>query len=213
MSEKAQNWTYTEQFALESEVIVRARERGAHLGCPSISPGTGATLRLLAHATQAKAVVEIGTGTGVAALWLLEGMAPDGVLTTIDSEIEFHRAAKEAFIEAGIKPTRTRTISGKSHEVLPRLADAAYDIIFVGTDTAHYANYVTQAERLLRPGGTLVLDNALWYGKVADPANREETPALLRGVARELHESPNWHVALLPTGNGLLCATRTVPAR
>lgn len=208
MSQQAQNWTYTEQYVTENDIILTARERGANLGCPSISPGTGAALRLLAAASSAKSVVEIGTGTGVASLWLLEGMAPDGVLTTIDSELEYHKAAKKSFAEADIRSTRTRTISGKAHEVLPRLADGAYDIVFVGADVPHYREYVTQAARLLRNGGTLVLDNSLWYGKVADPVNREEIPTLLRAVIKELHESNDWQVALLPTGNGLLCATK-----
>lgn len=208
MSEKALNWTYSEQYVAEDEVITEARERGAHLGCPSVSPGTGATLRLLAASGSAKSVVEIGTGTGVASLWLLAGMAPDGVLTTIDSELEFHKAAKKAFQEANIKSTRTRTISGKAQEVLPRLADGAYDLVFVGADAPHYREYIEQAGRLLREGGTLILDNVLWYGKVADPANREEIPTLLRAITKELHSQVEWQVSLLPTGNGLLCATK-----
>lgn len=208
MSEKAQNWTYAEQHVTESDAILNARERGAHLGCPSVSPGTGATLRLLAAASGARSVVEVGTGTGVASLWLLEGMASDGVLTSIDSELEYHKAAKQAFAEAGIKSTRTRTISGKALEVLPRLADGAYDLVFIGSDAPHYADYIEQSVRLLRSGGVLILDNALWYGKVADPANREEIPTLFRTLTKELAQSKDWQVALLPTGNGLLTATK-----
>lgn len=208
MSEKAQNWTYCEQFVAESPFVLAARERAAHLGCPSVSPGTGSALAMLAATVNARAVVEIGTGTGVASLWLLSGMAQDGVLTTIDSEIEFHKAAKAAFIESGIKPVRTRTISGKASEVLPRLADGAYDMVFVGADAPHYPEYLAQALRLLRPGGLVVLDNALWYGKVADPANREDVPTLLRGFAREISDSEEWIASVLPTGNGLLCAVK-----
>lgn len=208
MTEKAQNWTYSEQYVTEREAIITARERAAHLGCPSISPGTGAALRLLAGATQARSVVEIGTGTGVASLWLLDGMPEDGVLTTIDSELEYYKAAKKAFLDAEIKSTRTRPISGRALDVLPRLADGVYDLVFVGADAPNYREYVIQASRLLRPGGVLVLDNALWYGKVADPANREETPTQLRAIARDFAESNQWQAALLPTGNGLLAATK-----
>lgn len=208
MTEKAQNWTYTEQYVSESDAIITARERAAHLGCPSISPGTGAVLRLLAASSQAHSVVEIGTGTGVASLWLLDGMPEDSVLTTIDSELEFHKAAKKAFLDAEIKSTRTRAISGKALEVLPRLADGAYDIVFIGADAPNYREYIIQASRLLRSGGVLVIDNALWYGKVADPANREETPTQLRAIARDFADSTQWQAALLPTGNGLLAATK-----
>ncbi|NEE35265.1 methyltransferase, partial [Streptomyces sp. SID7982] len=63
-----------------------ARERARELGLRPVSPGTGAALRLLAAAADAKAVAEIGTGTGVSGIYLLHGMRPDGVLTTVDPE-------------------------------------------------------------------------------------------------------------------------------
>jgi len=124
---KASSWTYCEEFVPEDDVLLRARERAAELGCPAVLPGTGAVLQALAAALAARAVVEIGTGTGVASLWLLRGMPEDGVLTTIDVEVEHQRAAKEAFSEAGIRGTRTRTIPGRASDVLPRLTDDGLD--------------------------------------------------------------------------------------
>ena len=94
----------------EDEVLLRARERAAELGCVPVLPGSGALLRLLAAVTQARSVVEIGTGTGISGVWLLRGMPSDGVLTTIDVEVENQRAAKEAFAEAGFAAKQIRTI-------------------------------------------------------------------------------------------------------
>src|ERR1700712_920195 len=94
--------SYAESFLDEDDVIIAARGRGAELGCVPIGPGGGAALRVLAAATSAKSVVEVGTGAGVSGLWLLGGMRPDGVLTTVDVEAEHQRAAKDAFTEAGI---------------------------------------------------------------------------------------------------------------
>ena len=65
----------------EDEVLLRARERAAELGCVPVLPGSGAVLRLLAAVTQARSVVEIGTGAGISGVWLLRGMPSDGVLT------------------------------------------------------------------------------------------------------------------------------------
>src|SRR5438132_1450218 len=93
------SFSYAESFAIEDDVTARARGRGQELGCTPIGPAGGATLRLLAAAAGARNVVEVGTGAGVGALYLLGGMAPDGVLTTIDVEGEHQRAAKEAFVE------------------------------------------------------------------------------------------------------------------
>ena len=95
-----------------------------------IGSGGGAALRFLASLLEARAVVEIGTGTGVSGLWLLRGMRPDGVLTTVDIEAEHQRLAKEAFTEAGIPPQRARMITGAALDVLPRLTDGHYDLVF-----------------------------------------------------------------------------------
>ena len=96
-------------------------------------------------------------------------MRPDGVLTTIDVEPEHHRAARETYAEEGIASNRVRLISGRALDVLPRLTDAAYDLVFCDADKKEYAGYLEQALRLLRPGGTVVFDNALWHDRVADP--------------------------------------------
>src|SRR5690606_41226476 len=113
-----------------------ARGRAEGVGISAVAPGVGAALRLLAAALRARAVAEVGTGTGVSGLWLVEGMAGDGVLTTIDVEVEHQRAAKEAFAAAGVRSTRTRTISGRALDVLPRRADGAYDLVLVDGDPA-----------------------------------------------------------------------------
>jgi predicted O-methyltransferase YrrM len=76
--------SYAQSFTVEDELVVRARERAAELGCVPIGPGGGAALRVLAAATNAHAVVEVGTGAGVSGLYLLDGMIADGVLTTVD---------------------------------------------------------------------------------------------------------------------------------
>jgi predicted O-methyltransferase YrrM len=189
-------------------VLLRARERASQLGCVPVQPGSGAVLSVLAASAQARAVVEIGTGTGVGSLYLLRGMPADGVLTTIDVEVEHQRAAKEAFAEAGLRPTRTRVISGRALDVLPRLTDGAYDLVFIDADKDSSAAYVEQALRLLRPGGVLALDNALWHDRVPDPARRDEVTTLIREVGRALRADDRVLPALLPTGDGLLLGVR-----
>gem|GEM_PF-4739227 len=101
-SDKALSWVFAEEFVEENELLAQAREAATDLGADPVSTGVGATLRLLAATCGAKAVLEIGTGAGVSGLWLLQGMSPDGVLTTIDQEVEFHKHARRAFAAAGI---------------------------------------------------------------------------------------------------------------
>jgi predicted O-methyltransferase YrrM len=206
--QKPASWAYSEEFIAETDVIEQARLRGEELGCTPVKPGVGAALRLLAAAVNARTVVEIGTGAGVSGLWLLSGMPPDVILTTIDVEAGHQRAAKQSYAAAGIAPQRTRAITGRALDVLPRLTDAAYDMVVIDGDKAEYPAYVEQALRLLRPGGVLALDNMLWHDKVADPATRDETTTILRDLGKALRNDDSLMPALLPVGDGLLAAVK-----
>lgn len=198
--------SYVESYLTEDDVLLAARQRAAEVGVVPIGVGGGAALRLLAAAIGAKAVVEIGTGTGVSGVWLLRGMQGDGVLTTIDTEAEHQRLARAAFTEAGFATARARTINGTALDVLPRLADASYDLVFCDAVKAEYPGYLTEALRLLRPGGVVAFDNALWGGKVADPSVRDADTVALREVGRLVRDNDRLTTALLPVGDGLLVA-------
>jgi predicted O-methyltransferase YrrM len=189
-------------------VLAAAREQAFELGISAVSRGCGAALRVIAAVSNAKSVVEVGTGTGVSGGWLLRGMRRDGVLTTIDFESEHQRIARRVFSAAGNAPSRTRIITGRALDVLPRLADRAYDLIFVDHDPSEYGPVVAAAERLLRPGGTLVLADALAGGRVGDPTVRDSETVLLREAVKALRENDAWTPALLPLGDGLLIAAR-----
>jgi predicted O-methyltransferase YrrM len=206
---KQASWSYAEEFIAEDEVLATARAKGTELGCVPVLPGGGAALAVLAAAIGARAVVEIGTGAGVGSVWLLRGMRPDGVLTTIDVEPEHHRAARETFAEAGVASNRVRLISGRALDVLPRLTDGAYDLVFCDADKQEYAGYLEQALRLLRPGGVVAFDNALWHDRVADPTQRDEDTTSLRELGKAVREDERLTSALLAVGDGLLVAVKT----
>lgn len=207
-TDKVGSWMYCEEYVPADDVMLRAQERADELGCVPLSPGAGAVLRVMAAAVQARTAVEIGTGTGVSALWLLAGMAPDGVLTTIDVEAEHQRAAKEAFAEAGIAPARVRAITGRALDVLPRLADGGYDLVLADADPLELPLYIEQAVRLLRTGGVLAVCHALHEDRVPDPARRDATTTAIREAGRMLRDDERLVPALVPAGDGLLLAVR-----
>lgn len=200
--------SYADFFVPESEVVLAARARAADLGSAPTGSGTAAALTFLAAAVGARSVVEIGTGTGVSGLHLLAGMAPDGILTTIDIEAEYQRAAKKSFTEAGIAPTRTRLINGRALDVLPRLTDGAYDLVVVDGARTEFPQYVAEALRLLRPGGILVMDGALAGDKVADPTQRDADTVAVRDAGRLVRDDENLIAMLAPLGDGLLAAVK-----
>lgn len=199
---------YAEQFVAEDEALEAARRTGSELGAPPIGTGGGAALRLLAAAVGAHHVVEIGAGAGTSGLWMLGGMPTEGVLTTIDIEPEHALRAKRSFAAAGITPQRTRVITGRALDVLPRMNDGSYDLVHIDADKEGYPEYVEHAIRLLRPGGVVALDNMLWHDKVADPAARDETTAMLRDLGKSLRDDERLIVSLLPVGDGLFAAVK-----
>ncbi len=199
---------FAEAYVGEDLVLQTARNLAREIGLSAVTPGTGAALRLLAAAGSAKAVVEIGTGTGVSGVWLLRGMRVDGVLTTIDVENEHQRIARRIFLEAGFAPSRTRIITGRALDVLPRLADGVYDMVFVDADAAEYGACADAARRLLRPGGVLALNGALAGGRISDPAARDIATVTIRELVKAVRESDEWIPALLPAGEGLLAAVK-----
>jgi predicted O-methyltransferase YrrM len=206
------NRQFTEGWLTEDQPLIEARPRGGELGAVPIGTGGGAVLRFLAASIDAKSVVEIGTGAGVSGTWLLRGMAEDGVLTSIDLEAEHQRVAKQTFVSAGFATSRFRLISGQALDVLPRLSDAAYDLVFIDAAKSEYADYLNEAVRLLRPGGIVAIDNALWHGRVADSTNRDPDTVGIRELLRHVRDNDRLVPLLLPSGDGLLAAVLRAPA-
>jgi predicted O-methyltransferase YrrM len=182
-ADKQSSWSYTEGLPVEDDVLLRARDRSHELGVTPVSPGVGAALTVLAAGSKAQTAVEIGAGAGVSGVCLLRGLGRSAVLTTIDSDVDHLRTAREAYAEAGIPGNRTRTISGRAADVLPRLTDAAYDLVFIDADKTNLPLYVDQAIRLLKPGGPRGVDQYAAAGRQDSPRTR---PAALGAPADRL---------------------------
>jgi predicted O-methyltransferase YrrM len=207
MVDKISSWKFTEDFISESPAIQEARARAEELGIECLTPSAGSHLALLASALGAKAIVEAGTGAGVSSLWMLSA-SEDSVLATIDTQPEFQVAAKLAFKDAKVSPTRTRVISGKAIEVMSNMADAAYDLVFLDAERSELETQLMQASRLLRPGGVVVIAHALWRDRVPDPAMRDEATVIYRDLLRFFSGQEDFISALSPVGDGLLMASK-----
>ncbi len=207
-TDKAQSWVYAEGYVPERDVVAHAREVGLDLGADPVSTGVGSALRMIAAVSGARAVLEVGTGAGVSGLWLLDGMSPDGVLTTIDHEVEFQRQARQAFRAAGVSSQRTRLIAGRALDVLPRMAARGYDLVVVDADIAETPEYLDHAVRVLRPGGVVAVVHALWHDRVSDPAQRDQDTVVMREIVRVLGQTEEFLPCLLPVGDGLAVAVR-----
>src|SRR5262249_12339764 len=103
---------------------------------------------------------------------------------------------------------RYRLIGGKAAQVLPRLTDGAYDLVFCDADKHEYPVYLTAALRLLRPGGAVAFDNALWAGRVADPVYSDPETLALRAVVDLDRREARLPPLLLTFGDGLLTSVK-----
>ena len=195
---------FGDDFAHEDEVLLAARDMADALGVEPLTPGAGAALTVLAMAAHPKTIVEIGTGVGVSGIYLLRGMHPAGVFTTIDVEPENHKAARASFIAAGFAPERVRLITGRALDVLPRLTDGGYDLVLIDGKRIEFPAYLEEARRLVRPGGMIVVAHALARGRVADPAQRDPETTAVREALRSVRRTDDETSSLIPIGDGLL---------
>jgi predicted O-methyltransferase YrrM len=193
--------TYADSYLGEDEPLLAARANAAELGgTEPVVPAVGAALRFLACSVGARTVVEIGTGCGTSGIWLLRGMRPGATLTSVDTEPEYHRMARKALAQAGFAQNQCRLILGRALDVLPRLSDGSYDMVFCDADARDYPDYLAAALRLLRPGGVVAFNNAL--------AAQDPSGASPPGVAQQVRDDDRLVPVLLPVGDGLLAAVK-----
>lgn len=206
MSGQQANERFVQESTVEPEHIARARAHALELGAAPISAAVGAQTAVIAAASRALNIVEVGTGGGVSGLWLLHG-SPRATLTTIDNEPEHLGAARSAFVDARIPAARARFITGRASHVLPRMNEASYDIVFIDADPEGVIEYVEHGLRLVRAGGTVLIPRVLANGAVADPVRRDAVTTAYRSLIQEIQSSPAVIGALSTTGEGLLQLT------
>ena len=206
MSKLERNWQYTEQYPSETDVQVRARRTSLELGVEPVSRAVAAYLSTLVVLNRAQSICEVGTGVGVSGLALLR-YAPQATLTSIDIEPEHMREARTVFSEARIPASRLRLIEGNAQHVLPRLNHASYDTVVLDAEPDAILEYVEYALTIARPGGCIVVPNALARGRVPDPAARDPRTQNMRDLLSMVADSPSITSSLSPAGDGVLTIT------
>lgn len=193
---------------------VQAELREAMLGHPyanmQISPEQGQFMAMLARLAGARRTLEIGVFTGYSALSVALALPDDGRIVACDVSAEYTDVARSYWERAGI-----------AHKIDLRLAPAAntldalleegrageFDFAFIDADKGGYDAYYERCLRLLRAGGLIAIDNTLWSGKVAYPADEGDTAAI-QALNRKLHNDERIDLSLLPIGDGLTLARK-----
>jgi len=200
---------YSAGYLPEDEPLLAARAHAADLGgTEPVLPEVGAALRFLACAVGARTAVEIGTGCGSSGIWLLRGMRPGSTLTSVDTEPEYQRMARKAFTAAGFAQNQCRLILGRALDVLPRLSDGTYDMVFCDADPRDYPDYLSAALRLLRTGGIVAFNNSLLAGTSGSAGDDGVDDAPAVDLAGQVRTDERLVPVLLPLGDGLLAAVK-----
>jgi caffeoyl-CoA O-methyltransferase len=188
------------------------RETHLQLLMPRMSSGhvQGRFLSMLSHLARPRRILEIGTFCGYATLCLAEGLAPNGLVHTIEIDPEKEARIRRYVAAAGLTE-QVRLHIGAALDVLAGLVDEVWDLVFIDADKRNNGAYFEAVIDQVRPGGLLIVDNVLWGGKVLPThelkAGDKDTP-LMRAfndkVARDARVEP----VFLPLRDGLLLLRR-----
>ena len=200
----------------EHPALAALRAQTARLpeGGMQTAPEQAQLIALLIELTGARRVLEIGCFTGYGTLAMALALPRGGKVLTLDVNPDWAGIGRAAWRAAGVED-RIETRFGLALESLDRLlaegAAGSFDLILIDADKKSYDAYYERGLTLVRPGGLILLDNVLWGGLVADPANRERQTETLRALNTKLHADPRISLSLVPIGDGLTIALKRPP--
>ena len=176
-----------------------------------ISPDQGQFMALLVKAMGARKVIEVGTFTGYSALVVAGALPADGKLVACDVSEEYTSVGRPHWNKAGLA-LKIDLRLGPAVETLDAMIAAGesgqYDMAFIDADKKNYGLYYESCLTLLRPGGLILVDNVLWGGRVADPAEQDESTQAIRALTKKMHADERIDFSMLPVGDGLSLAVK-----
>ncbi len=194
-------------FSAEDELLASLREEADRTGLPpiAISADEGRLLQVLLKAIRATRVLEVGTLGGYSAICMARALPPEGRLLSIEID-ERHAAFARRYIERAELGDRIEVRVGRALDVLPSLDGEQYDAIFLDADKEPLPTYFEWALRLVRAGGLIIADNALWGGRVYEGDESDERTRGVREFNRRMATDPRVLGIIVPTHDGVAVA-------
>lgn len=167
-----------------------------------IAPEQASFLQILLAASGAREVVEVGTLAGYAAIQMARALPRDGRVRTIEVSAKHARFARTWIARSDVAD-KVEVIEGRGVDVLPSIADASVDAVFVDADKTSYQSYLAESVRIVRQGGLVLVDNAFAFGQLFDahPSDRE-APAV-QAFNEVMARETRLQSVILPLGDGL----------
>jgi len=162
----------------------------------------GQFLRMLSKTIQPKMILEIGTFTGYSTINLAMGLAEEGVLHTIDSNMESVDIGRKYFIEAGVAD-KIETHIGNALKIIPTII-ASFDLVFIDADKENYLNYYKMLIDDMKSGAVILADNAFWDGRVLDKESKDKETLGIQEFNDFVQQDGRVENVLLPLRDGLM---------
>lgn len=197
----------------EPAILKRLREETAKLpsGQMQISPEQGQLMGLLVELLGVRRVLEVGTFTGYSSTAMALALPPDGRLVACDLSEEWTNVARRYWREAGVE-SKIDLRLGPARSTLDALIASgeggSFDFAFIDADKSAYDAYYERSLELVRSGGLIAVDNALWSGAVADPSDQRENTNAIRALNAKISADPRVSCSLVPIGDGLFLARK-----
>ena len=176
-----------------------------------ISAHQGQQMAAIARMVGARRAVEVGTFTGYSALCVADVLPADGKLWCCDVSEEWTSIGQRYWKEAGVA-AKIELMIGPALQTLDNLLSqglaSQIDLAFVDADKTNYDGYYERCLKLVRTGGVILIDNVLWGGAVADPADKDEDTAAIRALNAKLQKDSRVDLTLFAVGDGMTCAVK-----
>ena len=195
-------------FGAEDELLASLREEADRTGLPpiAISADEGRLLQVLLTAINARRVLEVGTLGGYSAICMARALPPGGRLLSIEIEREARRRSRGSTSSAPGSSDRVEVRVGRALDVLPSLDGERFDAMFLDADKEPLPTYFEWALRLVRPGGLIIGDNALWGGTVYESEESDDKTRGVREFNRRMATDPRVLGIIVPTHDGVAVA-------
>jgi predicted O-methyltransferase YrrM len=197
----------------EPDILKELRQATSQLPMANmqIAPEQGQFMALLVQLTGARKILEIGVFTGYSSLALALALPPQGRVLGCEISAEYAAIARQFWQKAGVSE-KIDVLLGPAVTSLEQLLangeQESFDLAFIDANKSDYDQYYELSLQLVRTGGLILIDNVLWYGKVADETVQDKATQSIRHLNAKLHQDPRISLCLVPIGDGLTLALK-----
>jgi predicted O-methyltransferase YrrM len=197
----------------EPEILKELRQATSQLPMANmqIAPEQGQFMALLVQLTGARKILEIGVFTGYSSLAMALALPPQGRVLGCEISAEYAAIARQFWQKAGVSE-KIDVLLGPAVTSLEQLLangeQESFDLAFIDANKSDYDQYYELSLQLVRTGGLILIDNVLWYGKVADETVQDKATQSIRHLNAKLHQDPRISLCLVPIGDGLTLALK-----